>query len=234
MNNLHLPTLLPSRQKIAAAVLTFAGFAILTAILATTSQLQAKTATPAAKPSPTFSPKNLTPAEAATLSALATDSATLDSSASAEASAEAELATPSAAIIEKIQQSQDQDITNTTAKQQDKLAAYLDENSPGPLSWYNFLEYAIRHAVSNGVPASTLVLVLLFPTIASIIAASRHIIGLRGFGIYIPAVLSVALVSTGLVAGTIIFLAIITIALFSQRILKILRLSYLPRTALLL
>lgn len=165
---------------------------------------------------------------------IATQSSTLDSTASATATADASLASPSAAIIEKIQQTKDQDITQTTPTQQDKLATYLDQNPIGPLNWNNFLEHGIRHAVKNGVPANTLVLVLLFPMIASIIAASRHVIGLRGFGIYIPAVLSVALVSTGLIAGTIIFLAVVAIAIFSKRFLRMLRLSYLPRTALLL
>jgi len=126
------------------------------------------------------------------------------------------------------------DITQTTTKGNDRLTTYLDANPAGPLSWHNFLAYAIRYSIKQGVPANTIVLVLLFPLIASLIAASRHIIGLRGFGIYIPAVLSVALVSTGVFAGTVIFLAIISVALFSKKILRNLRLSYLPRTALLL
>jgi hypothetical protein len=120
--------------------------------------------------------KTPSPSAVATQSSLliSTDSATLT------ATPDAALATPSAEIIEKIQQNKDQDITETSGKQQDKLAAYLDQNPASPLSWNNVLEHAIRHAIRNGVPASTLVLVLLFPLIASIIAASRHVIGLRG------------------------------------------------------
>ncbi len=129
---------------------------------------------------------------------------------------------------------QDKNITDTNAPQKSKLAQFLEQNPPQPLSWYNFVEHAMRWAISRGVPANILVLILLFPLIASIIAASRHVIGLRGFGIYIPAVLSVALVNTGLVLGTIIFLAIISVATLSKRMLKNLHLSYLPRTALLL
>ncbi|MDH5533091.1 MAG: hypothetical protein OEX81_01550 [Candidatus Pacebacteria bacterium] len=59
-------------------------------------------------------------------------------------------------------------------------------------------------------------------------------IGLRGFGIYIPAVLAMALVSTGIVEGITIFGAIVGVALIAKRILKKTKLSYLPRTALLL
>lgn len=129
---------------------------------------------------------------------------------------------------------ENQDITQTTSIQKDKLIAYLEAHPAGPLNWNNLLGHAIRNAIKNGVPANILVLVLLFPLIASVIAASRHIIGLRGFGIYIPAVLAVALVSTGLIVGILVFIAIISVAVFSKKILKGLNLSYLPRTALLL
>lgn len=178
---------------------------------------QAKAAT--TKPSPA----NQTAIASASTQTTATDSAILAST-----------ATPAATVTQQIQDTQNQDITNSEGTQKDKLAAFLDANPIGSLSWHNFLAYAIRYSIQHGAPANIIVLVLLFPLIASLIAASRHIIGLRGFGIYIPAVLSVALVSTGLFVGIIIFLAIISVALFSKKILKHLRLSYLPRTALLL
>lgn len=144
------------------------------------------------------------------------------------------LASPSAEIEQKIQERKEQDITESSDKQKSKLAAFLDANPPGELNWFNFLQHSIRFAVSEGVQPNIIVLVLLFPLVASLIAASRHILGLRGFGIYIPAVLSVALVSTGVVEGITIFLAIAAAALLSKRLLKPTKLPYLPRTALLL
>lgn len=156
---------------------------------------------------------------------LASEAASATDSAAASASAEVE---------KKIQEKNDQDITASTGKQQSKLAAYIEENAPGSLSWNNFLQHAVYYAVSQGVQPNILVLILLFPLIASLIAASRHVIGLRGFGIYIPAVLAVALVSTGVVAGLLIFLAIIGAAMLTKRILKSTKLPYLPRTALML
>lgn len=152
----------------------------------------------------------------------------------AEATRGASLASPSAEVEQRIQEKQEKDITDTSGPQKTKLAVFLDENPPGPLSWNNFIQYAIRYAVSEGVPPTTLVLVLLFPLVASLIAASRHIIGLRGFGIYSPAVLSVALVSTGFFEGILIFLAIVITALGANKFLRKTKLSYLPRTALLM
>jgi len=148
--------------------------------------------------------------------------------------ASATLASPSAEVEQKIQEKKDQDLTDAGGKQKGKLATFLDENPPGPLAWNNFMQHAIRFAVSEGVPANIIVLVLLFPLVAALIAASRHIIGLRGFGIYIPAVLSVALVSTGIFEGIVMFIGIVLTALGAKKVIAKLKLSYLPRTGLLL
>lgn len=164
----------------------------------------------------------------------ATTATELEASASAEATAEASLASPSAETIEKIKEKKDEDITESTGEQKSKLVKYLEQNPIEEPGLTNILQQAIRNAVSEGVPPNVIVLILLFPLVSSFIAASRHIIGLRGFGIYIPAVLSVALVSTGVIEGTIMFLAIIAVALPAKKILARFKLPYLPRTAILL
>lgn len=151
----------------------------------------------------------------------------------AEATDSAE-ASPAAQVEQRIIERRAEDITDATGEKRGKLATFLDENPIGPLSWHNFLQYAIRDAVSKGLSASIIVLLLLFPIIASIIAASRHVVGLRGFGIYIPAVLSVAFVSTEIVTGIIIFVAVIFASIISRAIVQKFRLPYLPRTAMLL
>lgn len=164
---------------------------------------------------------------AATTSALpelATDSASATNSA---------VATPSA-IIEQVLQKNDKDITETTSTQKDKLIEILDQNPIQPLSWYNFLQHGIRRAISNGVPANIIVLILLFPLITSVISFSRHVIGLKGFGVYTPAVLAVAFVSTGIVNGILLFVIVLFAALLMRKLLSRLNLQYLPRTAMLL
>jgi hypothetical protein len=152
----------------------------------------------------------------------------------ADATDSVKLSSPSAEIVEKIQQKADEDITETTGKQKSVLAAHLDENPIGPLSPTNFLQKAIRRAIAQGLPTSLVVIMLIFPIIASIVALARHIIGFKGFGIYIPAVLSVAFVSTGLVAGIILFLAVLLSATFARYLVKFLKMPLLPKTAMLL
>jgi len=100
----------------------------------------------------------------------------------------------------------------------------------------NFLKYAIRGAVSAGVPTNTVVLLLLLPEVAAIIAAFRHLVGLRGFGIFLPAALSLVFVETGPVVGIGMFLIIVSVSTFVRIVLRRfkIKLQYLPRMALLL
>lgn len=149
-----------------------------------------------------------------------------------EATEAAQEATPSS-IVERIVEKKE-DITEPTPKVKGKLERYLVEYPIKPLTVTNFLQHAIRGAVKNGVPANTIVLILLFPLVAAIIAASRHILGIRGFGIFLPAVLSVVFVSTGIIDGLLLFLTIIIVATLSRMFLRKMKLQYLPRMAFLL
>lgn len=154
--------------------------------------------------------------------------------ASAESTESSALSTPSAEVQEIIQRKTDTDITETSGKQKSVLAAYLDEHPIGELSWHNFIQTGIRLANAAGMPANIIVLLLLFPIIASIVSISRHVIGMKGYGIYIPAVLSVAFASTGIFTGSVVFVAVLASALLTRALLKHLKLPVLPRTAMLL
>ena len=134
----------------------------------------------------------------------------------------------------QIEQVTKADITERTSPIKGKLEAYLDEKIPGPLTWYNFLQHGIRIAVDQGVSPNTIVLVLLFPLIAALIAAARHLIGITGFGIFVPAMLAVALLATGIRVGLILFVVIWLAATIARFVTKKLRLQYLPRMALLM
>ena len=120
---------------------------------------------------------------------VATDGASATESATATDSA---TATISATITPIVTEKKEKDITETTPKTQDKLVEFLNQHPIGGLSWYNPLQVGIRRAIQNGIPANIIVLILLFPVITAVISLARHIIGLKGFGIYTPAVLSVA------------------------------------------
>lgn len=98
------------------------------------------------------------------------------------------------------------------------------------------VKHAIENSIALGVPENTIVLLLLLPIVATVIAATRQIIGIRGFGIFLPAALSITFVAIGPILGIILFLVIVAISTIVRvltRKLK-LKLQYLPRMALIL
>lgn len=143
---------------------------------------------------------------------------------------------PTSALALTPQPSPRPDLTEKTEETIGPFEKLLRQQKLGPVWPTNPLKYAIRSAVAGEVPANTIVLLLLLPVVALVIAAFRHLIGLRGFGIFLPAALSVVFVATGPVVGIVLFLIIVlfsTIPRFILRKLKI-KLQYLPRMALLL
>lgn len=128
------------------------------------------------------------------------------------------------------------DITQKTQETLGPLESILKSQTLGPVWPGNPLKYAIRSAVAAGVPANTIVLLLLLPLAALVIAFSRNIIGIRGFGIFLPAALSVVLVATGPIVGIGLFLVIVIVSTATRMILRKLKLKlqYLPRMSFIL
>lgn len=126
-------------------------------------------------------------------------------------------------------------LTEKTKETLGPLEKLIKGQNLGPVA-LNPIKYAIRNSVASGVPANTIVLLLLLPLVAAVIATARHLVGIRGFGIFLPAALSVVFVSTGPVVGIGLFLLIISVSLVVRLILRKLnvRLQYLPRMAFLL
>jgi hypothetical protein len=100
----------------------------------------------------------------------------------------------------------------------------------------NPIKHAIRGAVAAGVPANTIVLLLLLPIMTFVIAFSRNVVGIRGFGIFLPAALSVVFVATGPIIGIGLFLIIVAVSTIVRLTLRKLniKLQYLPRMSFIL
>jgi len=104
----------------------------------------------------------------------------------------------------------------------------------GPVGPLNFLKHAIQQAAISGVPTQTIVILLLFPLVACLIAAARHFIGIRGFGIFTPAMLSVAFLVMGVLNGVVLFVIILVVASLARVAMKGLKIHYLARMSMLL
>lgn len=128
------------------------------------------------------------------------------------------------------------DITQKSTESLGPLETLLKNQQLGSVWPENPVKYAIRGAVGAGVPTNTIVLLLLLPLVAFVIAFTRNVIGIRGFGIFLPAALSVVFVATGPVVGIGLFLVIVAVSTAIRMILRKLKLKlqYLPRMAFIL
>lgn len=124
-------------------------------------------------------------------------------------------------------------VVSQVSDSRSRIEVVLDNQTVSPV-WLNPLKAGIKNAINRGVSVNTIVLLLLFPLTAALVAFSRQVIGLNGFGIFIPALVSVAFLSTGILAGLVLFLAIVLAAVTGRFLIRKVRLPYLPRMAVLI
>lgn len=98
----------------------------------------------------------------------------------------------------------------------------------------NSLKLGIRKAVADGVSPNTLVLLFLFPLVAALVAFSRQVVGVSGFGMIVPALLSVAFLSTGGLVGLVLLAFILVAATMGRVVIRRIKVPYLPKLAILL
>ncbi|MAG59737.1 hypothetical protein CMO96_03030 [Candidatus Woesebacteria bacterium] len=129
----------------------------------------------------------------------------------------------------------EQNLVTPLRGQPGELTNLLNSQDPGSV-FANPVKHAIRSAVDHGVAVDTVVLLLLLPLVAAVIATARHLVGIQGFGILLPAALSVVFVSTGPVVGIALFLVIVIVATIVRMLLRKFKISlqYLPRMAFIL
>jgi len=113
-----------------------------------------------------------------------------------------------------------------------KLEALLDEQVLRPLSVDNFLKHAVRFAVARGVPANTIIVILLLPLIGALVGVVQYVVGLPGFGIFMPAMIAITFLATGVVGGLLLFAVILTSTVLAGKLLKKVKLFYWPRRSI--
>jgi hypothetical protein len=90
----------------------------------------------------------------------------------------------------------------------------------------------VNYFVNQGVPLTTVVLLLMFPIIATMIAFLRQVIGIKAFGIYTPSIIIFAFFATGIKYGIVLFVSVILVGMIVRLLMKRFRILYLPRVAI--
>ncbi len=150
------------------------------------------------------------------LEPVATDSAT-----ASESAREAE-------AIAKIKQ---EDVTRPEGPEDDQALLLFKQRPADQLSVTNIMAFLVQASVKSGVPSRTIILILLLPMLATIIAFIRHVVGLPSIGMLVPVALSITLLSTGITAGLILLATIIFGSTVARILLKKLRIMQLPKMA---
>lgn len=149
------------------------------------------------------------------------------------ATSSADTASSSADIGKRLTDLTTEDVTKPEEKsEREKVLDLLKNRSISPVTPLNIMAYTVQSAIRTGLPANTVLLILLLPLIATIIAFIRLIIGLPSLEMLVPILLSVSLVATGLPTGSILLISILFGSLLSRFILKKVRVMQLPKMAL--
>lgn len=143
-------------------------------------------------------------------------------------SAEASESAKEEEAINKIQQ---QDVTRPEGPEDEEAINLFKQRPANNLNGLNVMAYLVQSAVEAGVPSRTIILILLLPMLATIIAFIRHVIGLPSIGMLVPVALSITLLSTGITAGLILLATIIFASTVARILLKKLRIMQLPKMA---
>ncbi len=102
------------------------------------------------------------------------------------------------------------------------------------LTPFNFVSYGVNFLINRGVSQDTIFLLLALPIVATIISFGRQVVGVKAFGIYVPTIMTLSFIVTGLRYGVAAFLLLLAAATLARIAARRLRILYLPRMAIVL
>lgn len=135
-------------------------------------------------------------------------------------------------------------ITTTTAEEakevvlssvtEHRILGEFSARTVSDLGITNFMSFGINFLINRGVPINSIILILMLPVIATILAFARQVVGIKSFGLVTPAMTTLSFLVMGLQYGLIVFVTIVLSGTITRFVLRRLRLLYLPRMALVL
>jgi hypothetical protein len=157
----------------------------------------------------------------------------IEATSEAGLSTESGVASISAEEQAKLEKRKESDVTQPEeAQQKAEFFALFATRPANKLSWTNFAAFGVQYAVSVGIPANTVMLILMLPILATMLAFVRHVIGLPSLGMIVPIALSITFLATGLTTGLVLLLAIILGSTLAKILLKKIRIMQLPKMAI--
>lgn len=131
------------------------------------------------------------------------------------------LATPTLAEFEAELQRRDIDVLT------------LNESSAGLRPW-NVLSSLVNAMLVRGVPSHTVILLLVLPVIATILAFLKQVVGITTFGLYTPSIIALSFLALGWQMGVLFLVAILLVGYGARRLMRGWRILYIPKVAIIL
>lgn len=143
-------------------------------------------------------------------------------------------ASPSAEQQAELERLKEDDVTRVEQNEERdrRLQELFAKRSIDSPSITNFIGYSVQHSVRSGVPANTVILILLLPILATAVVFFRHVVGVPSLAMLLPVALSITLVATGLAAGLILLATIILTSTAARLILRKIRIMQFAKMAL--
>lgn len=110
----------------------------------------------------------------------------------------------------------------------------LINQETGKLQLWNFMSYFVNYLIDSGIPANTVILILMLPVIAMIVSFMKQIVGFTTFGVYTPTIITLTFWILGLKFGILTLIVIFLVGTGTRFFLRRFRLLYIPKMAIVL
>lgn len=110
----------------------------------------------------------------------------------------------------------------------------LINQETGKLQLWNFMSYFVNYLIDSGIPANTVILILMLPVIAMIVSVMKQIVGFTTFGVYTPTIITLTFWILGLKFGILTIVVIFLVGTGMRFLLRKFRLLYTPKMAIVL
>lgn len=136
-------------------------------------------------------------------------------------------------LLEKREQAATQDKTQPEElPEKVAILSLFDDRKVDQPGIFTFMAFWVQQAISMGIPANTIFLILLTPILALLVSLVRVVIGLPTLDMLVPIALAFVFVAVGIVVGAMVLGAIFISSYLSKMSLKKMRIMFYPKRSL--
>ena len=121
----------------------------------------------------------------------------------------------------------------TDLERRDIDSVIVDASSLQIRPW-NLLSVLVSYMLTHGVSSQTVILLLMLPVIATILAFLRQVVGISTFGLYTPSIIALSFLALGWGIGLLFLLFILITGYATRAFMRRWRLLHVPKVAIIL